>query len=41
MADEVNSIKQYLKEINEINLLTFEEEKRLAKEIAKGNQEAK
>ena len=41
MSEEVNSIKQYFKEINEIPLLSAEEEKQLCEEVSKGNEAAK
>ena len=39
--EEINSLKQYFKEVNEKPLLSFEEEKELCEEIKKGNKEAK
>ena len=41
MSEELNSTKQYFKEINEIPLLSAEEEKQLCEEISKGNEAAK
>lgn len=41
MTEEINSIKQFFKEINEIPLLSKEEEKKLCTEIKKGNLSAK
>lgn len=39
--EEFDSLKQYFKEINEIPLLSQNEEERLCKQIALGNEEAK
>ena len=39
--EEFDSLKQYFKEINEIPLLSDQEEKELCKQIALGNEEAK
>lgn len=41
MSEELNSTKQYFKEINEISLLSVEEERQLCEEISKGNEAAK
>ena len=41
MAEEVNLIKQYLKEINTKKLLTLEEEQELAELASKGDEKAK
>ena len=41
MAEEVNLIKQYLKEINTKKLLTLEEERELAELASKGDETAK
>lgn len=41
MAEEVNLIKQYLKEINTKKLLTLEEERELAELASKGDEAAK
>lgn len=41
MSEEINSLKQFFKEMNEAELLSPEEEKRLCEEIKKGNKAAK
>lgn len=41
MAEEFNSLKQFFKEMNEAELLSPEEEKKLCEEIKKGNVAAK
>lgn len=41
MTEEINSIKQFFKEINEIPLLSKEEERKLCIEIKNGSLSAK
>lgn len=41
MIDEQTEIKRYMEEIRQIPLVSVEEEKRLAKEIKEGNEEAR
>ena len=41
MTEEINSLKQLFKDINEIKMLSADEEKELCKKVADGDEEAK